>query len=811
MSNPSELNEAISRMRQEAELYESQGLFSHALEIYKNIVALEPEDKEARLKVVQYQFAEDAESESGAYAVKSEDLSPRQSLDLGIAYMGMDLYAEALVEFRKGLKSDPDIRGRLLRQIVICLLKMEKLNEARRVVDQIVGDRGIPADERGEIVADVASMYLDIGHTDDAAGLLMDVYEDLRDQVPDYDKLVDRISDAAMEATEQSPAKRALAEIEDSGEHDTTETTDDMEENTSPTDPSGRIRPHEINMFDELEDEEDPQGPCIKVRAPVSYSLDNKSWNRGRSTKIASNWAEIEVDEPLTKGDALLIRMDLPGLSDDDPVMLLSRVTEVELWTDEQDFCPVKVEFDSFLPGSEANLQSFIEQVSRDPSVLEEAEEEPPPPPPSGPVSVFDVLMEQAVAELEEAFLGDGREASPDEPAQTETSPEQSAANQPAADRSEAPEPIPVTPAPDDELEVDEDDSKTQTERPVRFSCTCGQVHAVDRNMVTKKGKCLQCQAPMVVPNVDTRPDGMTHKLIGKILGGCRVLYKLGGGGMGGVFKAYHIALDISVAMKILYAHLAEKDPVFIKRFIREARAAAKLQHPNIVGVMNVGYEDGYHFLVMPFVDGGSAAIEMAKKGPLPVERVLNIAVDMARALTVADENGILHRDVKPANILFTRKGESKLADLGLAKSFSDSQDSALTQTGIACGTPLYFSPEQAKGSQDLDIRSDIYSLGITLFHLLEGAPPFTGESAYVIFQKHVNEDLPPFTRKDPPIPEPVYRLIQKMTAKNRDDRFKDASELLDVVESLKEELVVSGKSQVRKGLLERLGIKRAS
>jgi len=349
----------------------------------------------------------------------------------------------------------------------------------------------------------------------------------------------------------------------------------------------------------------------------------------------------------------------------------------------------------------------------------------------------------------------------------------------------------------------------------VRFACECGQIHVVTAKNMGRKGKCGNCGKPMEVPFADTRPDSLTEIVVGSLVGGCRILHKIGGGGMGGVFKGYHVALDIPVAVKVLHAHLADKDPIFIKRFIREARSAAKLQHPNIVGVMNVGFENGLHFLVMPYVGGGSAALMLAKVGRFPVDRVLRIGVEISRALTVAEENNILHRDIKPANILFTTRGEAMLADLGLAKSYMDAQDSGITQTGIACGTPLYFSPEQAKGAANLDIRSDIYSLGITMYHLLNGSPPFKGESAYVIFQKHVHEPLPPFGDLTPPVPDAVFRLLWKMTAKNPDDRFRSAEELMVAIERLREEVARAererGAKPVKKGLLERLGLKRST
>ena len=177
----------------------------------------------------------------------------------------------------------------------------------------------------------------------------------------------------------------------------------------------------------------------------------------------------------------------------------------------------------------------------------------------------------------------------------------------------------------------------------------------------------------------------------------------------------------------------------------------------------------------------------------------------------MAEEHNLLHRDVKPANILFGSRGEAMLADLGLAKTSRDSTDLAITQSGIACGTPLYFSPEQAKGVRKLDIRSDIYSLGITLYHLINGSPPFTGDSPFVVFQKHVNEPLPPFKQMDPPVPDSVFKLIKKMTAKKPDERFANSQELLRGLENLKKRLSPKKKPASvprKKTLLEKLGFK---
>ncbi len=207
----------------------------------------------------------------------------------------------------------------------------------------------------------------------------------------------------------------------------------------------------------------------------------------------------------------------------------------------------------------------------------------------------------------------------------------------------------------------------------------------------------------------------------------------------------------------------------------------------------------------------------LLKHGRLPVAKALDVGLQIAWALSLAEENNMLHRDVKPANILFTERGEAKLADLGLAKTYSETQDTSITQTGITCGTPLYFSPEQARGAKSLDVRSDIYSLGITLYHLIDGSPPFTGESAYVVYQKHAKEPLPRFRFPiKPPVPESVFKLLEKMAAKDPDDRFLTTGELISEIERVLDEVLErDGKEpeasgSAKKGILERLGIRRS-
>jgi len=651
------------RMMQEAELYETQGLYDHAALVYQSILNTTPDHRKARAKLVQLQFNQQMAETSGSYATAPEELSPRLALDLGLAYMGMNLYSEALKEFRKPLLSSPASKNELLRYIAICLIRLHQFDDGKKVVERLVSDAGVTAEEKGDIIDETVGLFLEEGQYNMALALLEGLSEDQKRLVKDYDQIMDRLS---------SPTARERFEVE-----------------------------------------------IVDTDTGESYT-----------ERIGFDPSELE---------------DLSATQE---------ITQVE--------------------ESSSSHQKYSESsVNR--AYM--------------PEDLFATLEERVVRSMESELL-------PETPSDGLTV---------FSDRETGKE----------DRTGSAFDKPSETAPRVRFACECGQVHVLLTRNVGRKGKCGNCGRVLEVPLADTRLDSLAETVIGKIVGGCRILHKIGGGGMGGVFKGHHTALDIPVAVKILHGHLAEKDPIFIKRFIREARAAAKLQHPNIVGVMNVGFKDAMHFLLMPYVGGGSAASMLAKVGRFPPERVLRIGLEIARALTVAEENNILHRDIKPANILFTTKGEAMLADLGLAKSYMEAQDSGITQTGIACGTPLYFSPEQAKGAASLDIRSDIYSLGITLYHFLNGSPPFKGESAYVIFQKHVHEPLPPFTSFKPPIPDQVFKLIQRMTAKKPEDRFATAQDLLITIENLRSELVRNEQKQSekppRKGLLERLGIWRSN
>ncbi|MBI3831058.1 MAG: protein kinase [Planctomycetes bacterium] len=269
-----------------------------------------------------------------------------------------------------------------------------------------------------------------------------------------------------------------------------------------------------------------------------------------------------------------------------------------------------------------------------------------------------------------------------------------------------------------------------------------------------------------------------------KRIGGYEILSKLGAGAMGAVYKARQPGLDRIVALKVLPPAIA-KDAKYIERFQREARASAALNHPNIVQGIDVGRDEdsGLWYFAMEFVDGKSLRSIQKEEGALPERRALEYGRDVARALECAAKHGFVHRDIKPDNVLVPSGGEAKLADLGLAKR-TESEDAHLTQSGQAVGTPHYMSPEQARGENDqLDIRSDIYSLGATLFHLVTGKPPFEGPTGAVVMSKHLTEKTPLAHQVSERLSEPCSRLIAKMMHKQKEQRIQSPSELIEQIE----------------------------
>jgi serine/threonine-protein kinase len=263
-------------------------------------------------------------------------------------------------------------------------------------------------------------------------------------------------------------------------------------------------------------------------------------------------------------------------------------------------------------------------------------------------------------------------------------------------------------------------------------------------------------------------------------LGDYRLLKKLGSGSMGDVYKAREINQGRDVAVKVLYKHLAAI-PSFLHRFHREARLMARLDHPNIVRCIEVGAAHGFHYLVMELIDGLSLEAWRARLGRLPVPDAVHIALACARALQHAHERNLVHRDVKPDNVLITSQGVVKVADLGLAK--IRDEDVSLTQTGTGAGTPLYMSPEQARNAKHVDGRSDIYSLGCMLYGLLTGVLPFNGSGFLDIVQAKEKGVFPPARRLCSQVPDGLDRILARMITKNPDQRYQSCADLIQDLE----------------------------
>jgi serine/threonine protein kinase len=268
--------------------------------------------------------------------------------------------------------------------------------------------------------------------------------------------------------------------------------------------------------------------------------------------------------------------------------------------------------------------------------------------------------------------------------------------------------------------------------------------------------------------------------LTGKQLGPYRVVAPLGKGGMATVFKAYQPSMDRYVALKVLPRHLAEEDPQFTLRFQQEGRVLAQLQNPHILPVFDFGEAEGYTYLVMPLVSGGTLADRLAGQ-PLPLSQVRSIISQLGDALDYAHSRGVVHRDVKPSNVLMDERGNALLSDFGIAKLVEGTQH--FTQTGGIVGTPAYMAPEQGLGLK-VDRRCDIYALGIILYQLVTGRVPFEAETPMAVLLKHINDPLPPPRALNPALPEAVERIILKALAKNPDDRFATAGDLTHALQA---------------------------
>jgi serine/threonine-protein kinase len=276
---------------------------------------------------------------------------------------------------------------------------------------------------------------------------------------------------------------------------------------------------------------------------------------------------------------------------------------------------------------------------------------------------------------------------------------------------------------------------------------------------------------------MDARPKS---SMIGTVLSGrYRLEAKLGSGGMSTVYLARDETLDRPVAVKVMHREMSEQ-PDQLERFRQEARAVAKLTHPNIVSVIDAGEDGGHPYIVFEYVKGETLKQRISRVGALDTQEAIAYAIEVARGLTGAHARQMVHRDIKPQNILIDDEGRAKLTDFGISRQL---EQHGMTATGRVLGTTDYVSPEQAMG-HPVDPRSDIYSLGVVLYEMLVGQVPFHADSQVGVAMKHVNEELPDVQRRRPDASAAVALVVERATAKNPDERYQEINEMIDDLET---------------------------
>jgi serine/threonine-protein kinase len=271
-------------------------------------------------------------------------------------------------------------------------------------------------------------------------------------------------------------------------------------------------------------------------------------------------------------------------------------------------------------------------------------------------------------------------------------------------------------------------------------------------------------------------PRSTSSQMIGTVLSGrYKLEAKLGSGGMSTVYLAKDSTLDRAVAVKVMHREMSEQADQ-LERFRQEARAVAKLSHPNVVAVIDAGEDGGHPYIVFEYVEGETLKQRIARVGALDAQEALAYAIEIARGLTVAHARNMVHRDIKPQNVLIDAEGRAKLTDFGISRQL---EQDGMTATGRVLGTTDYVAPEQAMG-HPVDIRSDIYSLGVVLYEMLIGQVPFHADSQVGVAMKHVNEELPDVQQRRPELSAAAALVVERSTAKDPDERYQEVGEMID-------------------------------
>jgi len=325
--------------------------------------------------------------------------------------------------------------------------------------------------------------------------------------------------------------------------------------------------------------------------------------------------------------------------------------------------------------------------------------------------------------------------------------------------------------------------SRVSTAERFLLACAaCAHEFRAPASLVGRRVACPYCAQPVAVSASAPRT---SDDLIGRRLGGYQLTARIGAGALGLVYLGKGLQDGHLGVVKMLAPRLAQ-DESLVKRFLREARFCAQIQHPHVVRVVDCGFDRGINYLVMEYLDGGSLAAKLAETPTIPWQDTLPLIRQIALALEQAAAVNIVHRDIKPANILLTRDGIAKLSDLGLAKQREvEAEGAELTMQGMAIGTPSYMAPEQARNSRAAQPTADIYGLGATWYHLLCGEPPFIGRNGHEVLGKVLRERPRPLQERMPELPAGIAALVGRMLAYRPEDRPQTATALLAEIDAV--------------------------
>jgi hypothetical protein len=341
--------------------------------------------------------------------------------------------------------------------------------------------------------------------------------------------------------------------------------------------------------------------------------------------------------------------------------------------------------------------------------------------------------------------------------------------------------------------------------------------HGVEKFTPQRKNRPLSTVAGPLSPSTNSSTQQKSRQktdlsyLVGRKIGKFQLSTQLGKGSAGTVFLAHHASLNMPVAIKILDPFLARQHPELIHRFMLEASSAARINHPNVIRVLDCDHVDGFHIIVMEYVDGISLSELIQMNGALSEDRGLKYVLSVAEGLEAAYQVGIVHRDIKPANILITKTKQVRIADMGLARAIKDNS-MADTAQGVGLGTPQYFPPEQARDAASVDHRSDIYALGVTLYVVLSGELPFKAKTLSELIYQHENEYAIPLNVVNPSITQRTTNLVITMMQKHPSDRYQSYEALIQAIQSCivecqtKSEDMGSGTSRSSFSMLNKLG-----